>query len=306
MLLLAFAMLSQRRILSLIHLFTLQGAALVAARRRSWPTSRTSRTSMSAAPHVRAQGVLIPLLLHRIIQRLDVRWDVETLINMPTTMLIGIVLVIFCVQPRVADLAALVVGRPRHARHRAGVRAAVVPDDDHPRQGGAAGDRLPVDGERPVLRRHLGDLRHADGGRARHRARRAGRHADPRRVHVPDPRAVRQPRHPPPREAEGRAERGSCCSFVLGIPLCAAAVARPSSGTATGARDVNVASASRPSSPPRCSPSRHRGRAAPRPATRVLRRPAERLPGHADGLRRASRRRSSRARTCAIERTTAR
>ena len=35
------------------------------------------------------------MLLHRVIKRLDVRWDVETLINMPTTMLIGIVLVIF-------------------------------------------------------------------------------------------------------------------------------------------------------------------------------------------------------------------
>ena len=35
------------------------------------------------------------MLLHRIIERLDVRWDVETLINIPTTMLIGIVLVIF-------------------------------------------------------------------------------------------------------------------------------------------------------------------------------------------------------------------
>jgi hydrogenase-4 component E len=39
--------------------------------------------------------VLIPMLLHRIIERLDVRWDVEALINVPTTMLIGIVLVIF-------------------------------------------------------------------------------------------------------------------------------------------------------------------------------------------------------------------
>jgi hydrogenase-4 component E len=38
---------------------------------------------------------LIPWLLHRVIDRLGVRWDVETLINIPTTMLIGIVLVIF-------------------------------------------------------------------------------------------------------------------------------------------------------------------------------------------------------------------
>jgi hydrogenase-4 component E len=39
--------------------------------------------------------ILIPLMLHRVINRLDVRWDVETLINIPMTMLIGIVLVIF-------------------------------------------------------------------------------------------------------------------------------------------------------------------------------------------------------------------
>ena len=31
----------------------------------------------------------------RMIERLNVRWDVETLINIPTTMLLGIVLVIF-------------------------------------------------------------------------------------------------------------------------------------------------------------------------------------------------------------------
>jgi len=39
--------------------------------------------------------MLIPWLLHRVIRRLDVRWDVETLINIPTTMLVGIGLVIF-------------------------------------------------------------------------------------------------------------------------------------------------------------------------------------------------------------------
>jgi len=35
------------------------------------------------------------LMLHRVINRLDVRWDVESLINVPTTMLIGIGLVMF-------------------------------------------------------------------------------------------------------------------------------------------------------------------------------------------------------------------
>jgi len=39
--------------------------------------------------------VLIPIMLHRVIDRLEVRWDTEPLINIPTTMLIGILLVIF-------------------------------------------------------------------------------------------------------------------------------------------------------------------------------------------------------------------
>jgi len=37
---------------------------------------------------------VLPWLLHRLIDRLNVRWDVETLLNIPTTMLVGILLVI--------------------------------------------------------------------------------------------------------------------------------------------------------------------------------------------------------------------
>ncbi len=38
--------------------------------------------------------LVLPWILHRLIRRLNVKWDVETLINIPTTMLAGIVLVI--------------------------------------------------------------------------------------------------------------------------------------------------------------------------------------------------------------------
>jgi hydrogenase-4 component E len=38
--------------------------------------------------------IVLPWLLHRLIDRLNVRWDVETLLNIPTTMLVGILLVI--------------------------------------------------------------------------------------------------------------------------------------------------------------------------------------------------------------------
>ena len=93
-LMLAFAMLSQRRILSLIHLFTLQGVALVAATAVVGYATRQPHLYLSAGLTFVLKVVLIPMLLHRIIERLDVRWDVEALINVPTTMLVGIVLVI--------------------------------------------------------------------------------------------------------------------------------------------------------------------------------------------------------------------
>jgi hydrogenase-4 component E len=94
-LMLAFAMISQRRILSLINLFALQGAFLVAATVLVGYATHQPHLYISAGITLVLKVILIPMLLHRVIARLNVRWDVETLINIPTTMLIGIVLVIF-------------------------------------------------------------------------------------------------------------------------------------------------------------------------------------------------------------------
>jgi len=41
------------------------------------------------------KALILPWILHRLIRKLNVKWDVETLINIPTTMLVGIALVIF-------------------------------------------------------------------------------------------------------------------------------------------------------------------------------------------------------------------
>jgi hydrogenase-4 component E len=95
LLLLAFAMISQRRILSLIHLFTLQGATLVIATAVVGHVTLQPHLYVSALLTFALKVVLIPVLLHRLINRLDVRWDTETLINIPTTMIVGILLVIF-------------------------------------------------------------------------------------------------------------------------------------------------------------------------------------------------------------------
>jgi hydrogenase-4 component E len=95
LLLLSFALLAQRRVLSLIHLFTLQGLTLVASTSMmAWFTEQP-HLWFSAALTFALKVLAIPWLLHRLLKRLNVRWDVESLINIPTTMLIGIVLVIF-------------------------------------------------------------------------------------------------------------------------------------------------------------------------------------------------------------------
>jgi hydrogenase-4 component E len=95
LLLLAFAMLSQRRVLTLIKLLAWQGAALATSTAIvAWSTGQT-HLYYSALITVLLKVILIPWVLHRLIDRLFVRWDIETLINIPTTMLIGIGLVIF-------------------------------------------------------------------------------------------------------------------------------------------------------------------------------------------------------------------
>ena len=95
LLLIAFAMLSQRRILTLIHLFAWQGVALAASTVIVAATTGQTHLYFSAALTVLLKVILIPWVLHRLIDRLHVRWDVETLINIPTTMLIGVGLAIF-------------------------------------------------------------------------------------------------------------------------------------------------------------------------------------------------------------------
>ena len=95
LLLIAFAMLSQRRIVTLIHLFALQGAALVGSTATVAFATGQTHLVYSAAITLALKVLLLPWILHRLIRRLNVKWDIETLINIPTMMLVGILLVIF-------------------------------------------------------------------------------------------------------------------------------------------------------------------------------------------------------------------
>jgi hydrogenase-4 component E len=88
-------MLSQRRILSLIRLFAWQGLALTLSTAIVAYSTDQSHLYWSAGITFALKVIALPWILHRLIDRLNVRWDIETLINIPTTMLVGIGLVIF-------------------------------------------------------------------------------------------------------------------------------------------------------------------------------------------------------------------
>ncbi|AOK14621.1 formate hydrogenlyase [Burkholderia ubonensis] len=122
LLLLSFAMLSQRRILSLIHLYTLQGVALVLANLILGIVTGDAHLYVSAGLTAVLKVGVIPWILYRLVRRLNVQADVEPLINIPTTLLIGIVLVIvaFNVAAPISQLATSV------ARGTLGIALACV------------------------------------------------------------------------------------------------------------------------------------------------------------------------------------
>ena len=94
MLLLGFAMLAQRRIITLINLFLMQGLALCLSTLTVGLSTGQTELLLSAGLTLILKVILLPYILHRLIRKLSVKWDVETLINIPTTMLVGILLVI--------------------------------------------------------------------------------------------------------------------------------------------------------------------------------------------------------------------
>ena len=111
LLLLGFAMLAQRRILSLINLFMLQGMVLVASTLIVAHTTGQSHLYLSAALTLTLKVIALPWILHRLIRKLSVKWDVETIINIPTTMLCGIALVViaFNVAQPISELSGTIM-----------------------------------------------------------------------------------------------------------------------------------------------------------------------------------------------------
>ncbi|MBC8752598.1 hydrogenase-4 component E [Paraburkholderia sp. WC7.3g] len=122
LLLLSFAMLSQRRMISLIHLYTLQGMTLVSANLILGFVTTDAHLYVSAALTLVLKVGLIPWILYRLVRRLNVKADVEPLLNIPATLLVGIVLVIvaFNVASPISQLASSV------ARGTLGIALACV------------------------------------------------------------------------------------------------------------------------------------------------------------------------------------
>ena len=95
LLLISFAMLSQRRVVGLVTLFAWQGAALALSTAIvAWSTGQ-HHLYYSAAITLGLKVIAMPWYFYRLVKKLNVNRVVEPMINIPTTMLIGIVLVIF-------------------------------------------------------------------------------------------------------------------------------------------------------------------------------------------------------------------
>src|SRR5260370_6556048 len=122
LLLILFAMLSRRRTQRLISLFAWPGSILFASTCIVAHSSGLTELYYSAVLTLILKVIALPWILHRLIQRLGAQWDSETLVNIPTTMLVGLVLVIFAfglAQP-ITMLATTIT------RHTLGIALAVI------------------------------------------------------------------------------------------------------------------------------------------------------------------------------------
>jgi hydrogenase-4 component E len=95
LLLLSFAMLSQRRVMGLIWLFAWQGALLAGSSVLvAWSTGQPELYG-SALLALLLKVLVLPWVLLRLTRRLHAQWDIEPLLNIPGMQLIGMALVLF-------------------------------------------------------------------------------------------------------------------------------------------------------------------------------------------------------------------
>lgn len=94
-LLTAFGLLVQRRIYGLLHLFAWQGIFLSISTAVVGFVAKQHHLYISSVLTLALKVIVLPYILHTLIIRLKIHKEVETVVNIPTTMLMGIALVIF-------------------------------------------------------------------------------------------------------------------------------------------------------------------------------------------------------------------
>jgi hydrogenase-4 component E len=94
-LLTAFGLLVQRRMNGLLHLFALQGFFLAVSTGVVGFVSGVHDLYVSSVLTLTMKVVLLPYILHVLMRKLKIHREVETVVKIPTTMLMGIALVIF-------------------------------------------------------------------------------------------------------------------------------------------------------------------------------------------------------------------
>lgn len=94
-LLTAFGMLAQKRIYGLISLFMWQGLFLSINTAIVGYVSAERHLYISSVLTLTLKVLLLPYILHVLIHRLNIRKEVESIVNIPMTMMIGIAIVIF-------------------------------------------------------------------------------------------------------------------------------------------------------------------------------------------------------------------
>src|SRR5512138_1750519 len=162
-LLTSFALLVQRRMFALLHIFAWQGFFLGLSTAIIGFATGVHHLYLSSLLTLGMKVILLPYILYKLILKLKIHREIESVVNVPTTMMIGIALVIFSyhLTEPVRQLSALMT-RTTLAVALATVMLGLLmmvtrrqPDN-----------RLSGHGKRPLLCRHQRHLWHADGGGA--------------------------------------------------------------------------------------------------------------------------------------------
>ena len=94
-LLTAFGLLVQRRILALLHLFAWQGFFLCISTAIVGYVTGVHHLFISSLLTLTLKVIVLPYIIYALMHKLHIRKEIETMVNVPVTMLIGIALVIF-------------------------------------------------------------------------------------------------------------------------------------------------------------------------------------------------------------------